>query len=116
VLRFLADENFNGRIVRGLELACPLVDLVRAQDEGLDHTDDPTILKWAADAGRILLTHDLRTMVGFARDRIIAGEAMPGVIAVRDTLPIGTVIEELTLIVETGLADDFDAQVVFLPL
>ncbi len=79
MLRFLADENFNGRIVRGLELAVPHLDLVRTQDEGLDNTDDPTILKWAADAGRIVLTHDLKTMVGFAHDRVAAGEAMPGV-------------------------------------
>lgn len=116
MLRFLADENFNGRIVRGWELAVPGIDVVRVQDEGLNNTDDPAILKWAADAGRIVLTHDIRTMVGFARARVAAGEPMPGLIAVRDTLSIGEVIDELTLIAGSGVAEDFDGQVVFLPM
>lgn len=44
MLRFLADENFNGRIVRGLELAIPTIDLVPAQDEGLSGVSDPDLL------------------------------------------------------------------------
>ena len=41
MLRLLADENFNGDIVRGVLLRQPDVDLVRVQDAGLTEVDDP---------------------------------------------------------------------------
>lgn len=116
MLRFLADENFNGRIVRGLELAIPTIDLVRAQDEGLSGVSDPDLLVWAADNQRIVLTHDIRTLVRDALTRVATGQPMPGVIAVRDTLPIGDVIDDLAVIANLGVTDDFDRQVTFLPL
>jgi hypothetical protein len=48
MLRLLADENFNGDIVRGLMLRQPGLDLVRVQDVGLAGADDSDILAWAA--------------------------------------------------------------------
>jgi len=44
--RFLADENFNNDILRGLASRAAHVDIVRVQDVGLYGTDDPTILAW----------------------------------------------------------------------
>jgi hypothetical protein len=41
MLRLLADENFNGDIVRGLLLRQPDLDLVRMQDVGLAGSEDP---------------------------------------------------------------------------
>ncbi len=58
MLRFVADENFNGDIVRGLLLRRPDVDLVRVQDAGLTGADDPEILAWATAHDRIVLSHD----------------------------------------------------------
>jgi hypothetical protein len=40
---------------------------------GLSGTEDPALLEWAAGAGRILLTHDRRTVPRFASDRLAAG-------------------------------------------
>lgn len=114
MLSFLADENFNGRIVRGLKLRSPEADVARVQDVGLSGADDPDVLAWAAVAGRIVLTHDVKTMAGFAYDRVAKGERMPGVIEVDDMLPIGAVIEELLLVVECGEPADFENQVVYL--
>jgi predicted nuclease of predicted toxin-antitoxin system len=62
MLRLLADENFNGDIVRGLLLRQPTLDVVRVQDVGLIGTDDSEILAWAAENNRIVLTHDRATM------------------------------------------------------
>lgn len=53
-MRLLTDENFNGAILRGLVRRLPELDIVRVQDVGLIHTDDPDILEWAANEGRIL--------------------------------------------------------------
>ena len=68
--RFLADENFNNQIVRGILRQAPSIDIVRVQDVGLSGVDDPTVLAWAAETGRIVLTHDVATMITFAYQRI----------------------------------------------
>ena len=47
-IRFLADENLNNDIVRGLLRRKTDLDIVRVQDVGLSGTDDPTVLEWAA--------------------------------------------------------------------
>jgi predicted nuclease of predicted toxin-antitoxin system len=62
VLAFLADENFDGDIVAGVRRQAPQSDIVRVQDVGLARADNPVILAWAAEAGRLLLTHDVATV------------------------------------------------------
>ena len=56
MLLLAADENFNNDIVRGLLRQKPSLDIVRIQDVGFSGADDPTILEWAAQEGRALLT------------------------------------------------------------
>ena len=77
MLPLVADENFNNNIMRGLLRQKAYLDLVRIQDMGLAHADDPTILAWAAQPGRVLLTHDVSTITKYAYERIEAGQAMP---------------------------------------
>jgi hypothetical protein len=115
-MRFLADENFDNRILRGLLRVKPDLDFVRAQDTEIAGADDPTLLGWAAIEGRILLTHDVETMVAFAYGRVERGLSMPGVFEIRDTLPIGAVIEELLLIIEASHDEEWNDKVTYLPL
>jgi predicted nuclease of predicted toxin-antitoxin system len=65
MVRFLADENFNNQIVRGVLRQSSGIDIMRVQDVGLSGADDPAVLQWAAQEGRIVLTHDVATMVTF---------------------------------------------------
>ena len=116
MLRFAADENFNGKIVRGLLRRAPEVDLVRLQDLGLTGTDDEGVLAWAAEAGRILLTHDVSTITLYAYQRLRAGKAMPGVIEVSPEMSIGDTIEDLLLLATAGSTSDVDSQILYLPL
>ena len=102
MLRLAADENFNGDVIRGLVRRYPDLDIVRVQDVGLSGVDDPTLLEWCAENGRILLTHDVQTMIGFAYARVERNEAMPGIVVAAQTLPIGQVIDNLSLLVECG--------------
>jgi len=69
MLRFAVDENFNNAILRGLLRRNPDIDIVRIQDVGLSGADDPTILEWSAQEGRILLTHDVATITRYAYQR-----------------------------------------------
>lgn len=72
MLRLVADENFNGDIVRGLLRRKPDLDIVRVQDVGLSGADDPAILEWATREQRVLLTHDVSTITRYAYERIQA--------------------------------------------
>nr|WP_019498087.1 DUF5615 family PIN-like protein [Pseudanabaena sp. PCC 6802] len=71
-MKFLADENFDNTIVRGLLRRKPDIDIVRVQDVGLSGKDDPTVLAWAAQENRILLTHDVATITHYAYERLSA--------------------------------------------
>ncbi len=88
MLRLAADENFNNDIVRGLSRRKPDLDIVRVQDVGLSGADDPTILEWAAQEGRLLLTHDVSTLTRYAYERVKAGKHMPGVFEVSRQVPV----------------------------
>ena len=95
MLRLFIDENFDQRILRGLRLRYPAFDFVVVQATSLQGAKDPSLLAWAAEQQRILVTYDLKTIPKHAYERIEAGEGMPGVIAVPDSLAIGQVIEAL---------------------
>lgn len=114
--RFAADENFNGRILRGLFRRNPNLDIVRVQDVGLSGADDPTTLDWAASEGRVLLTHDVATITRYANERTNTGLPMPGVFEVGRAVPIGQAIEDLLLIAECSLEGEWEGQVRYLPL
>lgn len=116
MMRFLADENFDNRILRGLRRENAQVDVVRVQETALYQVDDPGVLEWAAQEGRIVLTHDVNTMPKYAYLRVTAGLPMPGVIAVHLGAGIAEVIEDILLILEAAGAEEFQNQVVYLPL
>jgi hypothetical protein len=116
MLRFVADENLNGAITRGLLRRRPGLDVVRIQDIGLSGIGDPDLLAWAANERRLILTHDTTTLRQFAEDRVRAGQRMPGVFEVGEHLLIREAIEDLLLIAECSLEDEWEGQVRFLPL
>lgn len=113
---FLADENLNNDLIRSLLSKNEHVDIVRVQDVGLSGADDSVVLAWAADEGRVLLTHDFTTVPAFARDRIQCGERMAGVIVVPQDLSPGRVVEDLLLVWECSLEGEWEDRVLWLPL
>jgi hypothetical protein len=115
-VRFLADENFNNRIVLGLRRNDETIDIALVQEVGLRTADDATVLAWAADAGRVLLTHDIATIPGYAHERVSAGLPMPGVLVVGSAMPIAPVIEEVLLIAGASEPDEWKDSVRYLPL
>jgi len=116
MLRFLADENLKGDITRGLSRREPGLDLVRVQDVGLLGTQDPEVLAWAAEHGRILLSHDLATIPDFAYERIAASVSMPGVFVVPRRLSTRQAIEEILLLAACSEPSEWAGRVLYLPL
>ena len=116
MLTLAADENLISDIVRGLLRKNPKIDIIRIQDVGLLGANDFQVLTWAAAEGRILVTHDHRTMPRYAKQRIEAGQPMPGVFIVPQSLSIGQAIEDLLLLCECTSSAEWADIVLYLPL
>jgi predicted nuclease of predicted toxin-antitoxin system len=78
VIRLATDQDFNARIVSGLRRRVPDLDVMSVRDVGLATAPDPEILEWAAREQRVLLSHDVSTLVGFADERCGEESTMQG--------------------------------------
>jgi hypothetical protein len=116
MLAFLADEDFNNDILDGLARRDLSVDILRVQDVDLSGADDPVILEWAALAGRIVLTHDRKSMPTHGSERVARGDPMPGIVAVRKSAPYAMAIEEILLIAHCMSADEINGLTYYVPL
>jgi predicted nuclease of predicted toxin-antitoxin system len=114
-VRFQADADLDGRVLRGLRRAAPGVDIRTANDARLAGLKDSEVLEIAADSGRILVSQDRRTMpLHFTR--YMARAQSPGVILLRQAIPISTAIEELALIWSASEAAEWINRLVWIPL
>ncbi|MEO7037819.1 MAG: DUF5615 family PIN-like protein [Polyangiaceae bacterium] len=115
MIRLLADENFNNDLLRGLRRRVPNIDAPRIQDVGMREASDEAVLEWAAAEGRLVLTHDVSTLIEFAWQRVRDGGHHVGVAAVDQQAPIGAVAADLLLLVQCSTDDEWLDQVVFIP-
>lgn len=115
--KFLTDEDFDNRILRGfVRLYSSSLDIVRVQDVGLSGTDDPSVLAWAAQEERILLTHDLKTMPQHVAKAFSSGQSTAGVIVVQQSTPIGEAIQNIRFIAENCSPEEMKTRmIVYLP-
>jgi len=112
----LADENFNGEIVRGILRRQPDLAVSRVQDLGLRGAADEDLLAYAEQNHLILVSHDFATLAELAYQRVGRGERMSGVFLLSDDLPVGIAIQELLLLTNCSAAEEWDGLVVYLPL
>ena len=61
-IRYQPDNDLRLHILRAVRRQEPAIDFKSAQASGLDGLDDLAVLRKAAAEGRILVTHDKRTM------------------------------------------------------
>jgi predicted nuclease of predicted toxin-antitoxin system len=114
-VRFQADADLDGRVIRGLRRVAPEVDVRTASDARLAGLPDPEVLQVAADSGRILVSQDRGTMPGhFAR--YLTGARSPGLILLREAVPVATAIEELLLIWSASEPTEWIDRLVWIPL
>ena len=115
-MKFLADEDLSGPVVRGVRFRLPDIDLVTVLQAGLRGQHDRSVLRWAASQQRVLLTHDETTMPEHAYDLITRGEAVYGVFVVPQSVSIRLAIEEIVLIAECSFEGEYAGQVRYIPL
>lgn len=116
MLKLLVDEHIARKLVQGLLRKEPRLDVVRVQEVGLRRALDPDILEWAASEGRVLVTFDVKTVPAAAYSRAAEGQHMPGVFAITESTPLGVVIEQLLVLAIVSLPNEWEGQVVYLPL
>ncbi len=116
MFHFLADHNFNAKIVKGFLQRTTLAQVVYARDVGLSRTPDPELLVWAVENNCLVLTHDVNTLVGYAYDRVEVAQPTPGVFVAPQTLAVGRAIDDLLLVVECSEPEEWQGQVHYLPL
>jgi hypothetical protein len=114
-VRFQADADLKHAIVTATLRREPMIDFQTAISADLAGRDDLEVLGIAAREGRLLLTHDKRTMpTQFAR--FIAGNASPGVVIALQRLSIEVVVEEILLIWFASDSDEWINRIAHLPL
>jgi hypothetical protein len=114
-IRFLADANFNQKIVVGLLLRQPQIDFELPQNVIPEKMEDLRVLELGAARGRIIVTHDVRTMPDHFSD-FVADQSCPGMILVPKKMAIGAAIEDLLLIWQVSEAEEWIDQMRRLPL
>lgn len=114
-MRFLADENFDNDILRGVWRRVPTAIIHRVQDL-IPEAEDPIVLEYAAEHGYVLLTHDVNTMRGFYYERLEAQLPVPGVFLVHKKESKGAIVDSLELILLASQPEEWAGKITFLPL
>jgi len=105
-VRFLADANLDQDIVAGVLRREPDVDFELPQGIIPQGMKDPQVLAVAASLGRIVVTHDVRTMPKHFGEFII-GNDCPGLILIPSSTPIRNAIEEILLVWHVTEAEEW---------
>lgn len=114
-IRFQGDYDLKRSIISGLKRRLPEIDFRNADESQLRGLRDDYVLAIAAQEGRILVSHDRRTMpIHFAH--FIAKHRSPGVILIDQYFPVKEAIDELLLIWEASEAEEWINRLEFIPL
>lgn len=114
-IRFQADNDLKFGIVKAVRLREPTVDFASAQEAELDQVPDSILLDRAAAEGRVLVSHDRRTMINYFRDHLEAGKDSPGLLIVSQGSAIGDVVEALLCIWAVSDPAEIQNQTFYLP-
>jgi len=96
-LQFQADADFDQDIVRGILRRQPEIDFQTATAARLEGLSDFEVLALAASQGRILVTHDRKTMPWYFAE-LMTHNISPGVLIVSHKLSLKNAIDSLVLI------------------
>ena len=114
-VRFQADADLNHAIVSATLRREPTIDFRSAPSADLAGRDDMEVLAIAAQEGRVLVSHDTRTMPGHFAE-FISNNTSTGVVIASQRLGIAVVVEELLLIWSASDADEWVNRITHLPL
>jgi len=105
-IRFQADNDLDQRIVVATKRLDPTIDFQTAHALKLHGVPDTLVLERTAEAERILVSHDRRTLPEFFRE-FISTNSSPGLIIVAPRLPVGRAAELLHLLWAASEAEEY---------
>lgn len=117
-LRFLLDEHVPHAIQGQLLRLSPDIDILIVGQVGAPAkgTPDADLLRWIEHTGYVLVTNNRRTMPVHLQAHFAAGRHTSGILLLRRGVSLGRVIENLLLLWETAEAEEFEDQIIFIPL
>jgi len=114
-IRFQADADLKHAIVAAVLRREPGIDFQTASATGLEGLKDTEVLSVGARDGRILVSHDKRTMPHHFSE-FIKTQTSPGLLIIPQHLALASAVEELLLIWFASSADEWIDRVSHLPL
>jgi hypothetical protein len=114
-VRFQADADLNQIILLAVTRREPAIDFQTAMTAGLPGVADPEVLARAAKDGRVLVTHDRKTMPRHFAE-FIAHETSSGLLVIPQSLSVAAAVEELILIWSATEAKEWVNRISILPL
>lgn len=114
VVRFQADADLKQAIITGTIRRQPNLDFQSAYTAGLEGKKDQEVLAIAAKDGRILVTHDRKTMPA-EFGKYIMSQTSSGVLILPQNLSVSDAIEALILIWEASIAEEWVNQIMSIP-
>lgn len=91
-------------------------DTIVAQEMGMDKASDEEHLRYAARAGRVLITHDLRDFARLAEAWYQRGTSHAGIVLVGQPpfVPYGEILRRLLALLNSRTAEEFANEVIWL--
>ena len=115
-VRFQADADFNHIIIKAALRREPTIDFQTAESANLVGLHDLEVLATAAKSGRVLLTHDRKTMPKHFAEFITSEISSGVIIAPQRTAVRAKVVEDLILIWAASEASEWVNRIQSLPL
>ena len=114
-IQFQADADINQIIIKAVLRREPVIDFQTAQAAKISGLTDEDVLAIAANAGRLLVTHDRKT-IPHHFTKFIAAQESSGVLIVPQKLPAANAAEDLILIWASSKAEEWINRIHSLPL
>ncbi|NET63599.1 MAG: hypothetical protein F6K63_03950 [Moorea sp. SIO1G6] len=117
-IKYLLDENVDHIYQTQLRLYKPdlVVLVVGGSDAPPKRTLDPDILCWCEENDFVLVTNNRSTMPVHLADHLAQGRHIPGILILNPNFSIGETLDELILIAEASFEDEYQDQIINLPL
>jgi len=112
---FQADADLNHIIVKATLRREPSIDFQTAHAAALVGVPDADVLALAARAGRVLVTHDRKTMPEHFAE-FIRHSISSGVIVIPQKLSVRAAVDDLLLIWAASEAEEWRNSILVLPL
>ena len=113
--QFLADENIEPAIVSATRRIEPAIDFLTLDDANLLGASDIAVLEYAHRESRIVVSHDVNTLIAAAKSRIIGGEGIAGLLIAPIWLPPRRIADSLVLAWAASSAEEWVDRIMFLP-